>query len=90
MQNIPRRKKSDRGSSHFRHGLDPRLDMANGWTVPLVSHILGNQCNSPEYNVPESSVVMSKNWPSWTLNDTLVPATSPVFDKMTLNLNLSK
>ena len=25
MQNIPRWKKSDRGSSHFRHGLDPRL-----------------------------------------------------------------
>ena len=26
MQNIPRWKKSDRGSSHFRHGLDPRLE----------------------------------------------------------------
>ena len=25
MQNIPRWKKFDRGSSHFRHGLDPRL-----------------------------------------------------------------
>ena len=25
MQNIPWWKKSDRGSSHFRHGLDPRL-----------------------------------------------------------------
>ena len=25
MQNIPRWKKSDRGSSHFRHGLDLRL-----------------------------------------------------------------
>ena len=28
MQNIPRWKKSDRGSSHFRHGLDPRLDIS--------------------------------------------------------------
>ena len=28
MQNIPRWKKSDRGSCHFRHGLDPRLKSA--------------------------------------------------------------
>ena len=27
MQNIPRWKKSERGSSHFRHGLDPRLEL---------------------------------------------------------------
>ena len=29
MQNIPRWKKSDRGSSHVRHGLDLRLAIIN-------------------------------------------------------------
>ena len=35
-------------------------------------------------------VVMFRNCPSRTLNETLVPVTSPVFDKTTLKLNLSK
>ena len=39
MQNIPRWKKSDRGSSHFRHGLDPRL------TGKITNYKCGVICN---------------------------------------------
>ena len=38
MQNIPRWKKSDRGSSHFRHGLDPRLHC---YGLPVWHAIIG-------------------------------------------------
>ena len=62
----------------------------NGWTVPLVPHILGNQYNSPEHKFSNDLVVISKNCPPWTLNETLVRVTSPDFDKITLKLNLLK
>ena len=42
---------------------------------------LGDQYNSPEYNFLNAFVVMFRNCPSRTLNETLVPVTSPVSTK---------
>ena len=65
MQNIPRWKKSDRGSSHFRHGLDPRLEYATKTVVCVFcltkTHTFENSLVWPEPKTKVNQVLCKKD-----------------------------